>query len=212
MEQQQQFNYYSQSSPTADSAYYSNMYRFNQPLDSTPLTYFNSSSYPSSSSSYPYQSSQPSYDYYSPQQQYQTFSYQPHTYQQQSYQSTSMNESYVDSGYVSRSSISSPLQKSLPIESTSNETAESVPAASTSSSASSDSQEKKKKGQKRATILKLQHYSQYSIDGTICKLCGVDYNSVSKLLMHMHRYHKQRDALECPLCCKYFLLYIFVSV
>lgn len=205
MDQQQQFNYYNQSSPTADSAYYSNMYRFNQPLDSTPLTYFNSSSYPSSSS-YPYQSSQPSYDYYSPQQ-YQAFSYQPQTYQQQSYQSTSMNESYVDSGYVSRSSISSPLQKSLPIESTSNETAE---PASTSSSVSSDSQDKKnKKGQKRATILKLQHYSQYSIDGTICKLCGVDYNSVSKLLMHMHRYHKQRDALECPLCCKFYLLYIF---
>ncbi len=61
----------------------------------------------------------------------------------------------------------------------------------------------KKKGQKRDTIVKLQHYTQYSENGTICKLCAVDYNSMSKLLMHMHRYHKQRDALECPVCCKY---------
>ena len=36
-----------------------------------------------------------------------------------------------------------------------------------------------------------------------CNVCMLPFNSLAKLLMHQHKYHKNGSSTQCPICCEY---------
>ena len=185
----QSSSYYSAYHPvssSSDSSYYQSPH--------SPATNY----YSNYSSSLPYSPAYTSnsYNHYSQSTPMWQSSAPAPAYQHQ-FQPKSLNESYVaqDSAYYSHYSSTSASAESSGLE-------ESKKRAAVDDATVNDENDEKT-SRKRPRIEKFAYYISAAENESACKLCGVEFESVSKCLMHVHIIHKQRDANECPICCEY---------
>ena len=68
------------------------------------------------------------------------------------------------------------------------------------------------KSNKRAKILKLDPISPADEQNEIiCVYCNLVFNSKAKLIMHEYKYHGNGSSTECPICCKFKIIFYFYS-
>jgi hypothetical protein len=73
---------------------------------------------------------------------------------------------------------------------------------------------------KRPKVLKLNFATSISIingvtttdsneSESFCTICNMSFFSTAKLLMHHHKVHKNGSSTQCPICCKFIIIYTF---
>lgn len=133
------------------------------------------------------------------------------------YKYSSSNQLNNDSGYTSENSsptLNSHLQATSPIKTNESDCAKnnfhSTPVTidnakkrKRNNTNESDETEDYETSSKRAKPLKL---NIAQVKGKLkCMTCTAQFDSVAKLLIHEHKFHKNGSSNECPICCKYCL-------